>query len=73
MYVAPKIALILFADADGATMAAVVPVSKIALIDLAIVVVVDPTVKLTPSATNSQYPCTLTVAYVKQPVYLVAS
>jgi hypothetical protein len=35
-------------------MAAVVPVSKMALIDVAIVVVVEPTVKETLSATNSQ-------------------
>ncbi len=54
-------------------MAAVVPVSKMALIDVAIVVVVEPTVKETLSATNSQQPCTLTEAYVKEPVYLVVS
>jgi len=35
-------------------MATVVPVSKIALIDVAITVVVEPTVKPTLSATNSQ-------------------
>ncbi len=44
-----------------------------ALIDVAIVVVVDPTDKLTLSAVNSQKPFTLTVAYVKQPVYFVVS
>ncbi len=54
-------------------MAAVVPVSKMALIDVAIVVVVEPTVKETRSATNSQQPCTVTEAYVIQPVYFVVS
>lgn len=54
-------------------MAAVVPVSKMALIDVAIVVVFDPTDKVTLSATNSQKPFTLTDAYVKHPVYFVVS
>jgi hypothetical protein len=54
LYVAPNIELIAFTKASGARMAAVVPVSKMALIDVAIVVVVDPTDKLTLSATNSQ-------------------
>ena len=53
-YRPPMIEFILSATVLGATIATVVPLSKMALIDVATVVFLEPKVKTTLSATNSQ-------------------